>query len=396
MTDRAAYVVVGGGPAGARAAEAIRKRDRDAPVVVLSADPHPLYNRILLSKQFLTTDEVGPEDVVMKPAEAWERQGIELRTSTRVAGLDPAAREVVLAGGQRVGYRACLVATGSRPIRLPVAGADAPGVRYLRTLDDALALRERAAEAERAVVVGGGLIGVEVAAALVERGVRTALVARETWLFGHLAPKPVGRVLERVLEEGGVELVLDTAVTAIERDGDGLGVHEAGGRVLEADLVPVGAGVAPATRFLDGTGLLDADGGIVVDARLRSAAPELFAAGDVARWDDPVVGVRHRVEHWTHALHQGRRAGENMVGDPEPYARVSSYDTTLFGTAVEVVGDPLVAEAWEAREGLEDAAGVALGSREGRIVAAYRIGDAELDRAALVGLVEAGEPADAA
>ena len=343
--------------------------------MVVSADTYPFYNRILLSKDFLKRDELAPEGVVLKPLAWWERQGIELWSGRRVVRLDVDRRRVGLDTGEILRYGRCLVATGARPLRPLVPGGDDPGLHTLRSLDDAIRLREAAGGADRAVVVGGGLIGVEVAAALATRGLEVSVVEREGWLFGRVAPEPVGRALEEILEAGGVRVVTSAPVTGFEPTGKGYQVGTrtpdgSAGPVLSGDLVVVGVGVAPEAVFVRGA-TLSADGGIVVDSGLR-AAPGLWAAGDVAAWPDPRVGRRHRVEHWVHAQRQGRVAGSNMAGGEEVFAELTSYDTELFGTSVQVLGSPALADAW--RVGAPMPEGLAVGSAMGREVAAYIIG----------------------
>jgi NADPH-dependent 2,4-dienoyl-CoA reductase/sulfur reductase-like enzyme len=381
--------VLGSGPAGTRGSETLRKRDRAARVVIVSDDPYPFYNRILLSKSFLESDDLSLEDVVIKPAEVHVAQQIELKARTRAIRLDPDAHEIELSNGESLTYEKCLIATGASPIRLPIPGINLPGVLDLRTLEDAVALRAAARGAEQAMIIGGGLVGVEVAAALTKRGVSCTLLALEPWLFGHLAPQPVGVALEAIMRSGGVTLELEATAQTIDRDGDRLVVHTADGRDFPADLVPVGVGVTPNVEFLEGTGLADR-AGVRVDAFLCAAAPDLYAAGDVAAYDDRLTGTRHRVEHWLHGQHQGRHAAENMIaGEPTPYARASSYDTALFGVSVVVVGAPELATGWSIEGDLADGTGLAIGERDGRAVAAFSIGEA--NSAEITRRIEAGE-----
>ncbi|HET6618141.1 MAG TPA: NAD(P)/FAD-dependent oxidoreductase [Gemmatimonadota bacterium] len=368
------YLILGAGPAGCRAAQTIRRRDTSGRVVILTEEPVPFTNRIVLSKEFLKSDLLTPEQAVAIPAGALDRLGVELRIGRRISRLDPEDAVVELADGELIAYRRCLIATGARPLALPVPGFDLPGVHTLRTLDDALALRRAAQCAARAVVIGGGLIGAEVACALAARGMEVTLVAREFWLWGHLAPEPVGRAAGRELERGGVGLHMERVVTAIHADGSDLAVETASGEVLRAPLVVAGVGVRTNVDFLAGSELLEPTGGVRVDARLRTTAPGLWAAGDVAAFDDPLFGVRHRVEHWLHAQHQGRLAGENMMGDEKVYARVSAYDTRLFDLPVTVVGAPDLADRWTEAEISSDERVTALGWREERLVAAYLLG----------------------
>lgn len=373
MAD-ADYLILGAGPAGCRAAQAIRRRDKSGRVIVLTDESVPFTNRILLSKEFLKSDELTPERALVLPAEAFRQKGVEIRTRERVERLDPHARAVELAGGGRMEYLRCLVATGSRPLALPVPGFDLPGVHTLRTVEDALALREAARRANRAVVIGGGLIGAEIACALVSRGLDVTLLAREAWFWGHLAPEPVGRAIGRVLMDGGVDLRMESTVVAIHADGTELAVETTDGDLLRAPLVAAGVGVRYNVDFLAGTGLLEPGRGVRVNERLEAGAEGVWAAGDVAAFEDPVFGSRHHVEHWLHAQHQGRVAGENMTGERRVYARVSWYDTRLFELPVKVVGAPDLAERWTEEEPFDDNRGDALGWRGERLVAAYRLG----------------------
>ena len=382
------YLILGGGPAGSRAAQAIRKRDPRSRIVLVTEEPHPFPNRILLSKEFLTDDGLAAERAVVVPAAVFERQRVELLAGRRVAHLDPEARTVDLTDGERFAWKRCLVATGSRPLALPVPGFGLPGVHVLRTVADALAIRSAAREAGSAVVIGGGLIGAEVACALAARGIGVRLVAREPWLWGHLAPEPVGRVAGGILTRGGIRLLPERTVVAIHSEGRDLAVETAEGDALVAPLVVAGVGVRPNSDFLAGTGLLDPGGGVLTTSRLETGAPGLWAAGDVAAFDDPVFGARHRVEHWLHAQHQGKRAGENMTGEPRAYARASGYDTRLFDVPVMVVGAPELAGRWTVEEPLLEDSGTALGWREERLVAAYRLGGGSVD--AFARRIEAG------
>jgi NTE family protein len=368
------YLILGAGPAGCRAAQTIRRRDRQARVILLTEEPVPFTNRILLSKEFLTSDDLPPERAVVLPPDSFHALAIELRTRERIERLDPEARSVELASGERMGYGKCLVATGSRPLTLPVPGFELPGVHTLRTIEDAAALRESARRADRAVVIGGGLIGAEIACALSMRGLRVTLIAREAWLWGHVAPETVGRAVGEALSARGIDLRLGRIVVAIHAEGGELAVECGDGLLVRAPLVAAGVGVRYNVEFLAGTGLLEPGRGVRVNPWLETEAPALWAAGDVAAFEDPVFGSRHHVEHWLHAQHQGRHAGENMTGERKVYRRVSCYDTRLFDLAVSVVGAPELAERWTEEEPIVAGTGTALGWSRERLVAAYRLG----------------------
>ncbi|HUF90210.1 MAG TPA: NAD(P)/FAD-dependent oxidoreductase [Gemmatimonadota bacterium] len=373
--EEADYLILGAGPAGSRAAQAIRRRDPDGRIVLLTEESRAFTNRIVLSKEFLKSDDLPPERATVVPPEALAGLGIDLRVRRRIVRLDPVARTVDLEDGDRIGYGRALVATGSRPLTLPVPGFDAPGVHTLRTIEDAVALRTAARAADRAIVVGGGLIGAEVACALRARGLGVTLLARETWFWGHLAPEGVGRVIGGILAAGGVDLRLGRTVAEILPEPDGLVVRTSEGEEARAPLIVVGVGVRYNVDFLADSGLVGPGRGVRANARLETDAPGLWAAGDVAAFDDPVLGARHHVEHWLHAQHQGRLAGENMTGGDAIYARVSSYDTRLFDVPVTVVGAPDLAGRWTEEEELRGEAGLAVGWRGERPVAAFRIGE---------------------
>lgn len=368
------YLILGAGPAGCRAAQAIRRRDRRGRVVLLTEEPVPFTNRILLSKEFLTSDDLPPERALVLPPDSFAALGIELRTRERIERLEPEARSVHLMGGEVIGYGKCLIATGSRPLKLPVPGFDLPGVHTLRTIADAVALRESTRAADRAVVIGGGLIGAEIACALVARGLRVTLVAREAWLWGHLAPESVGRAAGDALKGFGVDLQLGRIVAAIHSAGGELAVETMDGARFRAPVVAAGVGVRYNVEFLAGTGLVEPGRGIRANRWLETDAKALWAAGDVAAFEDPVFGSRHHVEHWLHAQHQGRLAGENMTGERKPYTRVSRYDTRLFDLSVTVVGAPELAERWTEVETIAGGTGTAFGWSRERLVAAYRLG----------------------
>jgi len=368
------YLILGAGPAGCRAAQAIRRRDRQGTIALVTEEPVPFTNRILLSKEFLISDHLPPERALVLPPDAFEALGIELRTRVRIDRLDPEVQSVHLADGEAIAYGKCLVATGSRPLTLPVPGFDLPGVHTLRTIEDALALRESARRAARAVVIGGGLIGSEIACALITRGLGVTLIAREAWLWGHLAPESVGRAAADALEAGGVDLRLGRIVVAIHSEEGGLAVETMDGERFRAPVVAAGVGVRYNVEFLAGEGLIEPGRGIRVNRWLETDARGLWAAGDVAAFEDPVFGSRHHVEHWLHAQHQGRLAGENMTGERKPYTRVSWYDTRLFDLPVTVVGAPELADRWAEEEPFAGGAGTALGWSGERLVAAYRLG----------------------
>ena len=260
-----------------------------------------------------------------------------MRLGQAATGLDPAARTVSL-GDEAIGYDALVIATGSVPRPLP--GTEGlRGVHQLRTLEDSRAIRDALDAGARTVVIGGGFIGSEIASAARARGLDATVVeALPAPLVRAVGPQ-LGRVLGALHERHGTILRLGAAVEAVEGDGRVERVRLADGTVLDADLVVVGVGVRPATDWLAGSGIA-VDDGVVCDEYLRSSAPEVFAAGDVARWHNPQFDRVMRIEHWTNAAEQGMRAGQNAAAPDraEPYSSVPYVWSDWYGSRIQLVG----------------------------------------------------------
>jgi 3-phenylpropionate/trans-cinnamate dioxygenase ferredoxin reductase subunit len=337
MSDIETILIVGGGLAGAKAAEALRKDGYEGRVVIVGAEPHRPYIRPPLSKEYLRGD--GDLDKVYVQPEAWYAENrVELELSATVTALDPAAHEVVLADGRRLGFDRLLLATGSEPRRLPVPGADLAGVRYLRTIDDSDALREAAGSASKVVVVGGGWIGAEVAASVRQLGRDVTVVSDTVVLLERVLGPEVGGIYDAVHAEHGVRLVPNQQVVALHgSDGAVEAVETADGTRIDADLVVVGIGATPRTALAEAAGLA-VDGGILVDEHLETSVPGIYAAGDIASAIHPAFGGRLRVEHWDNARRQGAAAARNMLGHDEPYARVPYFYSDQFELGMEYAG----------------------------------------------------------
>jgi len=320
------YLIVGGGMAGHAAAAAIRELDGEAPLAMIAAEPERPYARPPLSKGLWLGKA---EESVWLP----EVPGLALHLGRRAVELDLAAREVRDDAGGVHRYDRLLIATGGTPRRLP-SGGDA--VVYLRTLPDQRRLR--AAPGRRVVVVGGGFIGTELAAAMASAGREVTLVLREEAVGARTYPAELAAHLSRTFRERGVRLMEGRTVTAVlARPGGGARVVTDRGEELEADAVAAGLGITPDTGLAQAAGIRCADG-IEVDARLESSAPGVFAAGDVARFACPPLGGRARVEHEDAALSMGRCAGRNMAGAAEPYAHLPFFYSDLFDLGYEAVG----------------------------------------------------------
>lgn len=329
------FVIVGAGMAGGKAAETLREEGFDGRIVVVGSEPERPYERPPLSKDYLR-GEAERSSVYLQEDPSWyDEHDVQLRTETRVESLDVAGRAVVLAGGERLAYDALLLATGAEPKRPPIPGADLDGVHVLRTLEDSDALRAVLDRGGRLVVVGAGWIGCEVAASARQKGLDVAVVEPQAVpLEGVLGPE-LGAFYRDVHADHGVALHLGTGVEAIEGGDRAERVRTSDGTELEADAVLLGVGVAPRTALAEG--VLDVDNGILVDAGLRASVAGVFAAGDVANHDHPLLG-RLRVEHWANALEQGPVAARAMLGQDVSYDRVPYFFSDQYDVGMEYAG----------------------------------------------------------
>lgn len=310
-------VVVGAGLAGNAAVEELRAQGYDGDVVLLGAERHLPYDRPPLSKDVLLGAK-DVEDTGLHDAGWYAERAIDVRTHTSATAVDLERREVVTPAGE-VGFDKLLLATGSEPRRLPVTGAPAA---YLRTRDDSAALRAALLDGPRLTVVGGGWIGLEAAAAARAAGCEVTLVEPQAQpLLGVLGER-LGSVFADLHREHGVDLRLGTSFD--------------GAAPVPADLVLVAVGAAPRLDLAVAAGL-DVDGGVLVDATLRTSHPDVYAAGDIAAHDHPTFG-RLRVEHWDNAIGQGRAAARSMLGAEEPYDRMPYFFTDQYDLGMEYVG----------------------------------------------------------
>jgi len=306
--------IVGASLAGLRGAEALRRRGFDGRLVWIGAEPHPPYDRPPLSKEILR-GEAPPESTALAGEEGLAGLEADLRLGRRAVRLHAPERKIELDDGSLVAFDGLLVATGARP-RLTPGWRALDGLFTLRTLDDALALRAAlAAGPRRVVVVGGGFIGAEVAASCRALGLPVTLVEMDSAPFGRALGVDVGRALGGVHADHGVELCLGAGVEAYEGERRIEAVRLLDGRRVEADVVVVGVGVTPETEWLEGSGVRCGDG-VLCDDTCATSVPGVVAAGDVARWRNPLYGESMRIEHWSHATEQAAAAAGTLLADP--------------------------------------------------------------------------------
>lgn len=303
-------LVIGSGPAGSNAATAYRKAGGTGPVRLLSADHEPPYARPPLSKEFLRA-EAGEQDLPLEDPDFYRDRDIELHLADGVAALDTANREVRTDRGRRWRYGSCVLALGAGPVRPPVDGADHPGVLVLRSASDGRTLRRTAGQDGEAVVVGAGFIGCEASVSLARRGMRVTLVFPDAWPQAPRLGEAAGRLLAGWLTGEGVRLLPETRLTGID---NGTRVLLDGHRPLDADLVLLATGMRPDSALASAAGLATAQGRVCTDQHLRTSAPGVYAAGDVALAHNSRAGRRLAVEHWGEALTMGEIAGRNAAG----------------------------------------------------------------------------------
>ncbi len=337
MAKDDAFVIVGASLAGANAAKALRDEGFDGRVILVGEETELPYERPPLSKDYLL-GKSGREKLFAEPDQWYSEHDVELRLGETAIGIDRGAQEVLLAGASTVPYDKLLLTTGSSPRRLHVPGSDADGVHYLRRIADSDAIKQAIDQSSAIAVIGGGWIGLEVAAAARTAGREVTLVElAELPLLAVLGPE-VAKVFADLHTDHGTTLALGTQVDSITvTDGRADGVRLADGSHLRADAVVVGVGITPNVGLAADAGLT-VDNGVVTDARLQTSDPSIFAAGDVASAFHPFYGKHLRVEHWSNARHQPRAAAKAMLGQDVSYDRIPYFFTDQYDLGMEYSG----------------------------------------------------------
>jgi len=338
MKDRFyTYIIAGGGLAGASAIEGIRERDKKGGILLIGVERHLPYDRPPLSKK-LWFGKKKVQDIFLHDQKFYDQNGVTLLLGESVASFDPKQKTMETSNGGLYRFDKMLLATGGTPRKLPIPGGDLEGICYYRTLDDYLRTRGEAAEGKSAVVIGGGFIGSEIAAALALNKVGVTIVFPGPYLCDRVFPKSLGMALQRNFESHNVKILNNEKPAEIARKGTGFITHTESGKEILSDLVIVGIGIAPSLDLARKAGLQTANG-VIVDEYLQTSVPDIYAAGDIAFFHYTVLGKQTRVEHWDNALNQGKAAGKNMAGAHELYTYMPYFFSDLFEFGYEAVGE---------------------------------------------------------
>jgi apoptosis-inducing factor 3 len=341
-TDPRTFLVVGGGAAGNAAAETLRREGFAGRIVMISAESDPPYDRPNLSKEFIS-GEAKPEWMPLRSAKFYAGQKIEFLADTKVTRLDPRGKSVSLHDGRKLGFDKALLATGGTPRTSPVPGALGEGCFNLRSFADARAIVAAAEGAQRAVLIGSGFIGMEMASSLSARGIAVDVVAPEALPLARIVGDRIATWLKARHEKKNVTFHAGTTAKNIAGPRGAKTVELSDGSTLKADFIVFGLGVQPAVEYLAGTDLVQ-DGVVPVNGRLETKYPDILAAGDIALVPDAAGGEARRIEHWVVAERQGQHAARSMLGSGTAYGEVPFFWTRQTGISLKYVG---LARSWD-------------------------------------------------
>jgi len=378
------YLIVGGGLAAASAVEGIRELDKDGEIVVMSAERELPYHRPPLSKGYLAGRE-QLESVRVHDAIWYRDNRVRYRLGVEAKSVHMGKGSVTLKSGERLPYDRLLVCTGSRARHLNVPGTDVPGFFLLRTIADATALKAALRPGVKVVLVGGSFIGMEVAATARGLGLEVTVLEMGPAVYGRFADPNLADFFQRFLESHGVVVKTNVRVARIKASGGKVaGVATETGQEYPADVVVAGVGAEPNSQWLANSGFAIDRGGVVVNVRLETNGPNVWAAGDIARFPDPVTRQPRRLEHWDNALAQGKQAGRNMAGAGEAYLHQSAFFSDLFDVTINVLGDADKPDSVELKgdAGLQAPNLTALYTRGHKLVGAVMVNLASANRTA--------------
>lgn len=331
------HLLIGGGLASSQAAKILAAKDPGAPVTLVCREPHLPYDRPPLSKEFLRGEKTRDE-LTYDPASFFDEHNITVLLGEPVAGLDPGAKIATLKTGETIRFEKALIATGGEPVRLTLSGSSLGGIHYLRRVDDSLAIKAEVSPGREALVIGAGFIGMELAASLTRLGVRVTVIEALPQIWSRFLDATLAVHIRGYYEKKGISFLTGESVREFKGQARVERVVTNSGREIACDFVCVGVGIRPEVRIAEDAGLA-VQNGIVVNERLRTSHPDIFAAGDAANYPDPIFGKRRRVEHWGFAEYTGQVAGLNMAGIEQKYDLLSYAWSDIFDLHIEFAGD---------------------------------------------------------
>jgi NADPH-dependent 2,4-dienoyl-CoA reductase/sulfur reductase-like enzyme len=341
--NQAKYVIAGGGMvAGYAAKQLVELGLAKGELAILSADTSIPYERPPLSKGFLAGRDTE-ESIRINPEAFYREQGIEVKLGSLITGIDSRHKQLLLQAGGDFRFDKLIVATGAHVRKLDIPGAQLSGVHYLRSLDDSKAIRQGAEGAQHAVVIGSGFIGMEVAAVLAQKGLEVTMVMRDERIWQRLFSPQMSGYFEAYYAARGVRFAKTATVRELRGDGAVSSVVLADGQMISTQMVVAGIGVQPATELFASSGIAVADG-VMVNEYLETSAPGIYAAGDVANYQDVLFQKRRRVEHWDNAVSQGQHCARALLGERTPFRHVPYFFSDVFDLSYEFWGDPSGAE----------------------------------------------------
>jgi len=379
------YLIIGGGMAGGKAAEGIREVDPEGRAAIITREEHPPYQKPPLSKGYLR-DEVDLRHVYLEEENHYQDLKVDLYQGKAAVSIHPGKQRVELEGGEELGYQKLLLATGGEALRLPIWGNELKNVFTLRRIEDAELIRKAAGENQRALILGGSFIGSETAASLSQMGSEVVQVFPESRLLEPVVPEQLSEFIKELFDRNHIRVLSGTVAEELVGDEDSAiqAATLATGERLEIDLVIMGVGIELNTALAADAGLEVAEGGaVLVDDYLQTSHPDIFAAGDIVSWPDPVRNQRLQIEHWDVARAQGKRAGRNMAGEREAYTRLPYFFSDLFDLSFEVWG---VLDSWDQtvqRGEIEEGSFAFYYFNQGQLVGVLSVGRPKEEREAM-------------
>lgn len=375
------YLILGGGMvAGYCAKEAVDRGLKPGELAIVSEDNAPPYERPPLSKGFLAGKD-SEESIRINAQEFYGKHEIDVRLGSPVAAVDARRKLLHLRSGEDLGFDKLVIATGAAVRTLEITGSDLPGLYYLRSLDDSKRIRAHAASAKRAAVIGGSFIAMEVASVLAQKGVETTMILREDRIWKKVFTPAMSRFFEDYYSSRGVRFVKEAKVNALRGRSAVESVALADQEPIACDLAVAGIGVLPVTAPLAESGLQLGDG-VLVNEHLETAIPGIYAAGDIANYQDPLFAKRRRVEHWDNAVSQGQHCARALTGDRAVFEHVPYFFSDVFDLSYEFWGDPANADQIVERGHLSTTSFSVWWLSQGRLVAAFTLNRSDEEREA--------------